>query len=148
MNNDNYQIEKSIWTTDDFEMMGWHDCLIHALNFTGDNKLSFDIDYICKWVKPEKEDLFYFWIAPATLEFHDVSKVMAKIDFPVALEILDLEKPSKTKNHWTVEFIEGEMQFESTGFTQYIRSTPVCKRSQNLDLETRNGISFATTTFD
>mgnify|MGYP000103070780 FL=1 len=73
---------------------------------------------------------------------------MAKIDFPVALEILDLEKPSKTKNHWTVEFIEGEMQFESTGFTQYIRSTPVCKRSQNLDLETRNGISFATTTFD
>jgi hypothetical protein len=148
MNDDNYQIEKAIWTTDDFEMMGWHDCRIHALAFTGEWDLSFDIDYICKWVESKKKDKFYFWIAPATLVFHGVSKVKTKIDVPSLLEIFELEKPSKTKNHWRVEFIEGEMQFESTGFTQYIRSKPVCKRSQHLNLETRNGISFATTTFD
>ena len=60
MNDDNYQIEKAIWTTDDFEMMGWHDCRIHALAFTGEWDLSFDIDYICKWVESKKKDKFYF----------------------------------------------------------------------------------------
>lgn len=52
-----FELEKSIWTHDDFEEMSWHDSNIYGLtiernedNFTTDFLL--DIDYIFKWVHP------------------------------------------------------------------------------------------------
>jgi hypothetical protein len=41
-----YELEKTLWTETDFEIMSWHDCPIHALAFDKEDKLLLDIDYI------------------------------------------------------------------------------------------------------
>lgn len=38
-------------------------------------KLLFDIDYIFKWVGPEEDGYYRFWISPATLIFENVYDV-------------------------------------------------------------------------
>ena len=42
-----YDLEKSIWTHHDFDVMGWHDAQIHGVAIYSDVfELAFDIDYI------------------------------------------------------------------------------------------------------
>ncbi|MEQ8198297.1 MAG: hypothetical protein ABRQ27_09870, partial [Clostridiaceae bacterium] len=60
-----FNVEKWVWTTNDFEKMGWHDCKIHAMAFDELNfKILFDIDYIFKWVEPGEDERYHFWISP------------------------------------------------------------------------------------
>jgi hypothetical protein len=55
-----YTLEKKVWTDQDFEQMGWHDCNIYKIRLTED--LELDIDYILQWNKPDLEGLpFTFW---------------------------------------------------------------------------------------
>ncbi|TWF33683.1 hypothetical protein FHW36_112124 [Chitinophaga polysaccharea] len=50
-----YELEKSIWTEEDFEVMSWHDSQIYKMALKED--LEFDIDYIFKWNQPDLEGL-------------------------------------------------------------------------------------------
>ena len=72
-----YELEKWVWTEEDFERMGWHDSRIYALAFSPETfELLLDIDYIFQWINPEPGETFYkFWVAPATLIFENVSDV-------------------------------------------------------------------------
>ena len=47
-------MENWIWTENDFEAMYWNDCSIYTIEFDKYNhKLTFDIDYIFKWIEPK-----------------------------------------------------------------------------------------------
>lgn len=151
-----YNLDKWIWTTDDFEKMGWHDCKIHAVAFDEVNyKLLFDIDYIFKWVGPQDNGYYSFWISPATLIFENVYDVDINLGFDLGTIIEGLERtsPSKPLNsdyikkdtewEWTIETTNGQIRFKSVGYTQYIRKEPVHKKVQEIDFEERGGYSFS-----
>lgn len=150
-----YNLEKGIWTTDDFEKMYWHDCKIHAVAFDEFNfKLLFDIDYIFKWVGPEEDGYYRFWISPATLIFENVYDVNIDLGYGLGTIIEDLERTNASKPHnsnhikkdieweWIIETTNGQISFKSIGYTQYIRKVPVCKRIQEIEFEERGGYSF------
>ncbi len=71
-------LEKQIWSLDDLNEMGWHDSTLYAIATLYDQEkvtqqLSFDIDYIFKWVDPVAPSKFFtFYVAPCTLTFDDV----------------------------------------------------------------------------
>jgi hypothetical protein len=154
------EIEKNIWTHDDFEIMGWHDCNIYGFsiekgedNWTAD--LLLDIDYIFKWINPvPPKQTFTFWIAPCTLIFKEVFDL--RMDFATdggcldLLEIADLYLTSKTEQEknkyifeWTIELQQGQIKLKSYGFEQIVRQEPIHIGQQVLTLEERGGISFS-----
>ena len=157
---EDYQIEKTIWSENDYEQMGWHDCNIYGLIFQNDNNnnfttdLVFDIDYIFEWVHPiPPKTNFSFWVSPCTLKFENAYALKMDIDrrggMTDMLEIADLhliEKKQEANSwiyKWEIELQEGKITFESTGFKQIIRQKPILTESQVLTLEERNGISFS-----
>ena len=157
---ENYQLEKTIWTEQDYEQMGWHDCNIYGLIFQNENEnnfttdLVFDIDYIFNWVHPTPPKTnFSFWVSPCTLKFQDTFAMTIEIDrrngMTDMLEIADLyliEKTEQEENNWiyewAIELQEGKITFKSSGFKQIVRQKPILTESQVLSLEERNGISF------
>jgi hypothetical protein len=150
---DSYTLEKGIWTQDDFEHMGWHDSTIHAMAFVlNEWDLGFDIDYLLQWIHPTPpETSFSFWIAPATLVFHNVSEVKCDFFGPCATSLTlqaikrsdEQQTPSgMSKWLWTLDGNEGTIHFFATGYTQYFRRSPSFQTSQELSFETRGGISF------
>jgi len=149
-----YQLEKSLWTDADFEVMGWHDNPIHAISFDDDSKMSFDIDYIFEWVLRKNKRYYDFWIAPCTLVFEHVYSIALKSDF-LPLEIMDISKtiPEPSDNpvaaqsdvvyDWIIETTTGEILFKSTGFKQYVRQIPILINTQGIERNARGGISFS-----
>jgi hypothetical protein len=118
-----YKLEKHVWTEADFEQMGWHDCIIYKIRLTQD--LELDIDYILQWNKPDLEGLpFTFWVAPASLVFKSVQDLT--FDFDLSLENdFEIEDIKKKENRcWTIITRQGDMQFDSEGYIQYIRQEP------------------------
>ena len=156
-----YLLEKKVWTENDFEKMGWHDCNIYGLifqNTNADNKyttdLIFDIDYIFKWVSPiPPKSNFSFWVSPCSLIFTDAFALTIDIDrrggTTDLLEIEDLyliDKIEQEKNkwiyEWSIDLQEGKINFKSSGFKQIVRQNPIFTESQALTLNQRNGINF------
>ncbi|SRR5258707_426614 len=148
-----YELEKTIWTETDFELMSWHDCPIHALSFDKEYKLLFDIDYMFKWVLMKNKRKYKFWISPCTLVFENVYSIAFESDHTtIIIDNISRENPQRPKNaehinkdleyDWLIETTVGEISFKSVGFKQYVRQTPVLIGMQELDLETRNGVSF------
>lgn len=140
-----YKLEKHIWTDADFEQMGWHDSNIYKIRLTED--LELDIDYILKWNKPDLEGLpFTFWIAPATLVFNSVQGLTFDFDigFEDSFEIQDIEK--EDGNRWTIITQQGDIQFNSKGYEQYIRQEPFFEFAQTISFMERNGHSLDRTT--
>ena len=152
-----YQPEKNIFTEADFEQMSWHDCHIHAFSFNDNFELLLDIDYIFEWVSPKKGSKYYkFWIAPCTLVFENVYNIELESDHKLPIiDYIERSNAQRPKNaeyinkdleyDWDIVMISGEMTFKSIGFKQYVRKPPVFIGTQQLDLETRGGISFDTT---
>ena len=152
-----YDLEKSIWTEQDFDKMGWHDSSVYGIAFGTPYELSFDIDYIFKWVEPFAESDFYsFWVSPCTLVFenlHDL-KFDIEISEPFELEINDIvrENPARPRNadfigreqefDWTVETHQGIITFKSVGFKQFVRQKPLLLVSQSIPVEKRGSVSF------
>ncbi len=148
-------LEKTIWTEDDFEAMQWHDCKIYAIAFNDrDFKLIFDIDYILEWVNPkEGESYFKFWVVPATLIFRNVYDINIALQ-SIGFQIQDIlrDNPVKPKNeeyakggneyHWTIETTSGQITFKSVGYNQYARERPRLLDSQFIGTKERNGILF------
>jgi hypothetical protein len=154
-----FKLDKSIWTHDDFEEMGWHDANIYGLtieksedNWTADFLL--DIDYIFKWVHPiPPTHTFTFWVAPCTLIFKECFDL--HIDFKTdggcldLMEIADLylkstveQETNKFVYEWTIELQQGKITLKSYGLEQIVRQKPLHVKGQVLTLDERNGINF------
>jgi hypothetical protein len=159
---DTFILDKSIWTQDDYAQMGWHDGSIYGLTFlpideNGTTHLVFDIDYIFKWVNPQKSGQpFSFWVSPCTLVFKDTFALTINVDrrggTTDMLEIADLilvdkveQETNKWIYEWTIDLQEGRINFKSSGFDQIVRQKPLFTGGQFLSLDERNGISFSMT---
>jgi hypothetical protein len=153
---ESYAVEKWRWTNADFERMGWHDSPVRAMAYlTETYELAFDIDYLLEWVQPGPgETYFTFWIAPATLVFENVADLRIDLESSGGITILDLarqdEKPTRegfegpdTDWLWTLDCLEGAIQFRASGFRQTIRRAPICHDAQHLSLAERGGVSFS-----
>ena len=140
-----YKLDKYVWTDADLEQMGWHDCNIYKIRLTED--LEFDIDYILKWNEPDLEGLpFTFWLSPATLVFKSIQNLSFEFDigFENAFEIEDIER--EDGNRWTIITRQGNIQFISNGYEQYIRQEPFFEFGQIISFIERYGHSLDKTT--
>ncbi|UIR54785.1 hypothetical protein LZQ00_10905 [Sphingobacterium sp. SRCM116780] len=155
-----FELKKSIWTEQDYDNMGWHDCNIYGMVFkevnkeTGFSDLAFDIDYIFKWINPIRPKInFLFWISPCTLVFKNTYGLVINIDrrggLTDMLEVADIilvskheEEKNKWVYEWHIELQDGYIKFKSYGYTQYVRKYPILTESIMLSLEERGEISF------
>lgn len=155
-NKETYELEKTIWTEQDFAVMGWHDATLWAMVANSDHfEYLFDLDYIFKWVPPTKGETFFtFWVAPVTMVFENARDINIDIESPQGdIEIADLhmEHPQTTPNGKFIEHTyqfecqEGEISLRATGFKMYVRQKPILLEAQGFDLQGRNGISFERT---
>ncbi|MGV3662650.1 MAG: hypothetical protein ACO1TE_20875 [Prosthecobacter sp.] len=153
---DIYSLEKNVWTDADFGQMGWHDVVVHALGFDGaGSELLLDLDYLFAWVEPEPPSTcFSFWIAPATLVFHQVWDMKMSYDASLGFQLLEIQRgeeracphapPDAPRRewHWTLEGVEGAISFWAGGYTQHTRHRPRHHDSQSLKLVERGGFGF------
>jgi len=152
-----YELEKKLWTEADFDVMGWHDCPIHAMAFNNGYHIVFDIDYIFEWVLSKNKRNYKFWISPCTLVFKSVHHISFETDYAtIEINNISRQNPQQLKSasldklveyDWIIETTTGEISFKSIGFEQYVRQAPVLIPTQGLDLEIRKGISFDQTVF-
>lgn len=155
-----YVLEKSIWTQDDFNDMGWHDANIYGMIIEKGEEpwqsyLIFDIDYIFEWIHPiPPQEYFSFWVAPCTLMFKEVYELRIDLDQQGnTLELFDFDSITMSSKkelnngctvyEWLLGLHIGEIQFKSLGFDQIVRKTPVYTNSQVLNLEERGEVSFS-----
>jgi hypothetical protein len=140
-----YNLEKWVWTTDDFDVMGWHDCPIYAARF--DDDIYFDIDYVFKW-NDQGAAPFTFWIAPATLVFQSPSSLKIDIEtgFVNGLEIAEISRKSLDNGNylWTINIQEGDIIVEAPAYRQIIRRPPSYQYNLFVPEDERGGISFST----
>jgi hypothetical protein len=142
-----FHIDKYLWTTSDFEELGWHDCTIYKIRI--DTDLEMDIDYILKWNSPDIDGLpFTFWISPATLVFRSISNLKMDLEdnYKSSIEIDYIEmEGSGDSRQWDIATQNGLIQFKSTGFEQYIRQKPFFEFSQTIAHLDRGGFSLERT---
>jgi hypothetical protein len=147
-----FNLDKRIWTDQDFETMGWHDATVHAyVCQPQSHKILFDIDYILKWVDPVPPGThFTFWVVPATLVFEDVFEVDIQIQSlqgELTIQEIKRSNPKLSPNgkmvvwHYFLDGNEGAISFQATGFKQYFRKPPLLTNSQELTFDERGGIS-------
>jgi hypothetical protein len=143
------RIARRRWTSDDFDAMGWHDNAVHALRIEegehGEGELLLDIDYIEEWIPGDEH--FAFMLCPATLQFHQVTALRIAIDYagpsagvcPFSLDAIEREAlvypNGYTSYRWTLRlnWPEGEIRFDSPGFTQ--TALAPSRRSERQSLE-------------
>ena len=153
-----YQLDKSMWTEDDFENMQWHDNPIHAITFSDNFEIIIDIDYIFEWILKGKK--YFFWISPCTFIFenvYDLTFDVGPISPGFTIDFITKENPQKPKNaeyvkrdteyYWTIEMQEGTISFKSIGYKQFVRQKPRLLATQKLDTLQRGEISFERKTF-
>jgi hypothetical protein len=154
------ELEKATWTDADFEVMGWHDCRVHAVsigvregNFPW-NRVLLDLDYIVKWVDPAPgERHFSFWIAPATLVFDEAWDITGQLD-PMndLLEIAGLYRLASPDHNpdsvWHIDGQNFDLRLRASAYTQYLRKPPIhSAKAQYLTQTERGGLSFAEQSF-
>lgn len=159
---ENINLEKNIWTSDDFEIMGWHDCYIYAMFLNPNYEFSIDLDYIFKWIDPHSSSgNFKFWISPCTLVFENIFDLKIEIEvvepFRIQIDEIIRNKTDRqiSKNyiggiapfHWIIETLQGEITFYSNGYNQFVRQRPKLLNKQFIGLNERNGISFEKSIF-
>jgi hypothetical protein len=77
--------DRSLWHTEDFESLSWHDVHVHGMRFASFNEsegaadLVLDVDYILKWDR--EGDAFVFTVCPAELTFHNVFRLKLELDY-------------------------------------------------------------------
>ena len=151
---ESYELEKAVWTNDDFDVMGWHDATIWAMAVVSEQfELLFDVDYILQWVNPlPPSSYFNFWVSPATLVFQGVQDIKVDMDLQYIqlIEVDHIERKgpfespdgSLTNWKWRIDLQQGTIEFEAGGFTQYLRTSPFFGPLQQLSQAQRGGISF------
>jgi hypothetical protein len=140
---------RQLWTDADFDELSWHDNYVHGIQVEGGGEfgtgtLILDLDYILEWLRPSGQ-LFEFRIAPASLTFHDVFALKIDLDWigaamsPFSISQISRQKLPHESWSWSigVNWPEGTITFEATGFTQMLRSEPLIKREQHLEANER-----------
>jgi hypothetical protein len=153
-------VAKATWTDADFDVMGWHDCRVHAvsLGVREDDgfpwqRVLIDLDYLVRWVDPAfGRQHFTFWIAPATLVFDEAWAVSGDLDpGNDLLEIADLHRldppDDKPDPLWHIEGQNFDLRLRAPGYTQYLRTAPVHSKHQYLTHRERGAPSFAERSF-
>ena len=148
-----YELEKPVWTQEDFEKMGWHDAKVWGmLANTEEWELLIDLDYIFKWVHPTGDEKYFkFWVAPVTMVFENAYDVKSNIESQQGeIEVADLhmENPRKTKNGKFTEYTfrfecqEGKITLTATGYKMYVRQKPKLLQGQSIGFAERGGVNF------
>lgn len=152
------QYVSPILTTEDFNEMSWHDCPVYAF-YIDYPEISFimDMNYIVDWIYPDSPGRpFSHHISPATLVFHSARNLSLEVNSttePLLIDVVSRTNPRPTPNNkyieyeWVISGHNGGVNLRSIGFTQYLRSAPILKAMQRLDLADRNGISFSRTAY-
>lgn len=152
----NYKLEKSEFSTRDFEKMTWHDSSIVAIGFNSDEfELWLDLDYIFEWIKPAEDERGYrFWIAPCTLIFLNVYDLVFDVESVCGFSIDSIKRSNlgtprnadfvgcNEEWTWEIECQEGTISFRSVGFKQLVRHQPRLRDKQRLSWDDRGGIGF------
>lgn len=146
------------WYTADFDRMSWHDVHVHGFRIveTGEGvaDLVFDLDYILEWLGPEADGHYRFRVAQAMLQFHDVSALRLALDYEacsatpgpflisrIAREPLrpDADGDDAGPWRWEIKVIwpEGDLAFDSPGFSQWLVGEAVEQPEQWLRAEQR-----------
>jgi hypothetical protein len=146
-------VEKSVWTDADFVYMGWHDAALHAVAaepappYAG--RLMLDLDYIIEWVKPTPPQTAYaFWLCPATLVFDKAADLVHDLRlvghaFEASIDRVERSEPDEHGvREWSILGHEFTITVRATGFTQYLRQSPIRANAQRLTVSERGGISF------
>ncbi|MDR7277116.1 hypothetical protein [Catenuloplanes atrovinosus] len=149
-------LSRATWTDADFATMGWHDCRIHAISIGEYDdgtlppaRMLLDVDYIVRWVPPARgAKHFTFWIAPATLVFHQAWAISGDLGpLHEALEISGIHRTDATDGTvdpvWHIEGHNFDLRLRAAGYTQFIRMPPRHVPRQVLTSAERSGISFA-----
>ncbi len=144
------------WETEDFDDMCWHDVSVHGFRFVefdescGTAELIFDIDYILEWInEPEG---FRFVVAQSTLQFHEVFGLKFSLDYVqcsagmCAFTLSKIEREEVVypngfvRFKWNLEinWPMGNIEFESTGFSQWTVGEPITQTGQSLEPSQRN----------
>ncbi|HWD20124.1 MAG TPA: hypothetical protein VHB20_12695 [Verrucomicrobiae bacterium] len=150
-----YLPEKWIWTSADFERMGWHDVYIHAIGFQN-LALAFDIDYTWQRIKPAAGEIYYkSWMSPATLIFDDARDVHITLKpepdgCPIVMKLHRSDAVAAQGGQptwlWQFECLQGEITFRAADYRQFIRRRPVLASSQFFSEAERGGITFSQVT--
>ena len=144
--------EKTKWTEQDFEYMWWHDNYIHGFaSFVDSGEIAFDIDYILSWVTLPDDPNLFFWVAPATLVFANVrfTDLLITTGYgEISMQSIERSDPVPTRLAaftdwlWKIDLHEGDIAFRSTGYTQYLRKTPILTKLQRLPEAQHGPVSF------
>ena len=137
---------KKIWTDNDFEQMGWHDCRLYGFFFDYKNfDLVLNIDYIFEWVKDQNNPNKFigFQVAPCSLIFEACTDLKISIDLnntsDIIINRLKRENPRLTPNGKFTEmdyFIdlnnENTLSFSAIGYRQILNDKPTFSENQDL----------------
>ncbi len=136
------------WYTADFDALGWHDVGVHGFRIVdgenGSAELQLDIDFILEIVDTGAGGL-RFLVAQAMLQFHEVFGLRLALDYVAcsagttpfsigAIRRESLRPPAddggEVDDHgpwrWRIEvnWPEGFLEFEASGFTQWLVGDP------------------------
>jgi len=145
---------KHEWTDADFDQMSWHDNAVHGISIVegihGAGEFILDIDYILEWLKSASGKV-QFRVAPAILNFHEVTNLKIDIDYSAATAALTpftiqqihvaplVYEKGYVSKRWTIEvnWPKGEISFESSGFSQKLVRSSLLSENQSLTTEQR-----------
>lgn len=141
------------WHTADFDALSWHDVHVHGFRIIegehGTAELQLDIDFILEWIAPGSGNI-RFRIAQAMLQFHEVFGLRFALDYvacsagmsafaiggitrvPLRAEEADGEDMGPWRWRIDVNWPEGFLEFEATGFSQWLVGEIVEQEAQCL----------------
>jgi hypothetical protein len=145
------------WHTADFDAMSWHDVRVHGFRIVegehGTAELQLDIDFILEWIGDGGAP-FRFRVAQAMLQFHEVFGLRFALDYvacsagmsafaiggitrePLREAGQDQDGRDDDRGPWRwridVNWPEGFLTFEATGFSQWLVGEVVEQEAQSL----------------
>ena len=143
--------ERGPWSTDDFELLSWHDVHVHGFRFGafdnegGSADLILDIDYILQW--HQNQGAFAFTVCPAALRFHAVFGLRITLDYaqptagmcPFSIDGIERVPLQFEAGHMSyrwripINWPKGEIEFQAPSFTQTLAGVPRRHSQQWLD---------------
>ena len=134
------------YTSDDFDRLGFHDCHLSGAHWNSDTfEVTFEIDYIVKWLEPTAaEQAYRFWVSPAELCFMNVDDLHLELAWDglaldCSVQELHRQEMRTTPNgmaqwKWELEFSvpEGRIVFWATDFELRIKNSPTLSATQRL----------------
>lgn len=144
------------WHTADFDALSWQDVHVHGFRIVegehGTAELQLDIDFILEWMRGE-DSRFRVRIAQAMLQFHEVFGLRFALDYvacsagmsafaidgitrvPLREDEDDAgEREDTGPWRWRIDvnWPEGFLEFEATGFSQWLVGEIVEQDGQGL----------------